>query len=67
MIIDKDGSILYPEILDSDWREFDAEAMSLVNMLPKWKPGSIDGVKVKNKVMVEIYYKDLDESCIMFE
>ena len=67
MIIDKDGSILYPEVLDSDWEEFNAEAMRLVSIMPKWKPGKIDGVKVKNKVMVEIYYKDLDESCIMFE
>lgn len=66
MIIDKDGSILYPEILDSDWREFDAEAMRLVQMMPKWKPGSIDGVKVKNRVMVEINYKDLDRSHILF-
>ena len=67
MIIDKDGSILYPEILDSDWREFDAEAMRLVNMMPKWKPGSIDGVKVKNRVMVYIYYKDLEKSCFVFD
>ena len=67
MIIDKDGSILYPEILDSDWREFDAEAMRLVNMMPKWKPGSIDGVKVENRVMVDIYYKDLEKSCFVFD
>ena len=67
MIIDKDGSILYPEILDSNWREFDAEAMRLVQMMPKWKPGSINGVKVKNRVMVEIYYKDLEESCMLFD
>ena len=67
MIIDKDGSILYPEILDSDWREFDAEAMRLVQMMPKWKPGSIDGVKVKNRVMVDIYYKDLEKSCFVFD
>ena len=55
------------EILDSDWREFDAEAMRLVNMMPKWKPGSIDGVKVKNRVMVYIYYKDLEKSCFVFD
>lgn len=66
MIIDKDGSILYPEILDSDWREFDAEAMRLVQMMPKWKPGSIDGVKVKNRVMIKICYKNLEKSCILF-
>ena len=67
MIIDKDGSILYPEILDSKWKEFDAEAMRLVRMMPKWKPGSINGVKVKNRVKVEIYYKNLEESCILFD
>ena len=66
MIIDKDGSILYPEILHSHWEELNAEAMRLVNIMPKWKPGSIDGVKVKNRVMVDIYYKNLERSCILF-
>lgn len=68
MIIDKDGSILYPEILRSHWEEFNAEAMRLVNIMPKWKPGSIDGVKVKNRVMVKIYYyKNMEESCMLFD
>ena len=67
MIIDKDGSILYPEILNSNWKELNAEAMRLVNIMPKWKPGSINGVKVKNRVLLVIYYMDLARSCILFD
>ena len=57
MIIDKDGSILYPEILDSDWREFDAEAMRLVNMMPKWKPGKQRGKEVNVKYTLPIHFR----------
>jgi hypothetical protein len=67
MIIDKDGSVLYPEILSSNWKELNAEAMRLVNIMPKWKPGSINGVKVKNRVLLVICYKNLDNSHILFD
>ena len=67
MIIDKDGSILYPEILDSDWREFDAEAMRLVNMMPKWKPGTIDGVKVRQRAYVNFMFDKLEMSAVTFD
>ena len=67
MIIDKDGSVLYPEILSSNWKELNAEAMRLVNIMPKWKPGSINGVKVKNRVLLVICYKNLDNCHILFD
>lgn len=65
MIIDKDGSILYPEVLDSSNPSLNEEAIRLVGLMPKWKPGSIDGVKVKLRLMVNIDFCDLENSCIM--
>lgn len=68
MIIEKDGSILYPEVvMNSGNRELDAEAMRLVNMMSQWKPGTIDGVKVRNRVLVRIWFNFLERSCIVIQ
>lgn len=67
MIIDKDGSILYPEILRGGNPQLNAEAMRLVNGMPKWKPGTIDGVKVKQRALVWIHFKKLEASRVLFD
>jgi len=67
MIIDKDGSILYPELLSGDNPVFNEETERLVSIMPKWKPATIDGIKVKQRVMVHIFFYKLEISCFMFE
>ena len=67
MIIDKDGSILYPEILHGGNPQLNAEAMRLVHAMPKWKPGTIDGVKVKQRALVWIHFKKLEASRVLFD
>ena len=48
-------------------RMLDAEAMRLIGMMPAWKPGTIDGVKVRNRVLVCIWFGDLEQSHFVFE
>lgn len=47
MVIDKDGTVLYPEIIHYSHEGLNDEAMRLLKMMPRWKPGSINGKKVK--------------------
>ena len=62
MVIDKDGSILYPEVVSSTVPKLDEEALRLVKAMPKWKPASIGKDKVKLRVGVRICFKNLDNS-----
>ena len=66
MIIEKDGSMTFPEVVSSTNRMLDAEAMRLVGMMPAWKPGTIDGTKVRNCVLVWIWFGDLEHSRFVF-
>ena len=54
MIIDKDGSILYPEILNTSHKGMNDEVMRIVSIMPKWKPATIRGKKVKYREIVTI-------------
>ena len=46
-IIEKDGTISNAKILAGAKPELDAEALRLVNMFPKWKPGKHKGNLVR--------------------
>lgn len=54
ILIDKDGSILYPEIVDSDCPELNEEALRIVGLMPKWKPASIRSKAVKSHIIIGI-------------
>ena len=47
VLVDKDGTLLYPEIIRSNHKELNEEAMRIVGSMPKWKPGRINGKKVR--------------------
>lgn len=49
VIIDKDGSVTQPVILRGVNPVLDKEALRVVNLMPKWKPGRQHGVPVKVK------------------
>ena len=67
MVIDKDGSILYPEVVRSTVPKLDKEALRLVKAMPKWNPASIGNDKVKLRAIVMISFKDLDYSWYAFD
>lgn len=54
ILIDKDGSILYPEIVYSRCPGLNEEALRIVGLMPKWKPASIRGKAVKSHIIIGI-------------
>ena len=46
-IIEQDGSISNPKILQSVSETIDAEAIRVIELMPKWQPGMQDGKPVK--------------------
>ena len=42
-IVEKDGSISQPRILSSSDPRFEAEALRVVSLMPRWKPGRQQG------------------------
>ncbi|WP_321479129.1 M56 family metallopeptidase [uncultured Bacteroides sp.] len=55
-IIEKDGNISTPCIIRSVSPDIDAEAMRIIKMMPKWKPGKQRGKDVRVKYTVPIYF-----------
>ena len=62
-VVNKDGSISGAKVLRSVEPDFDAEAIRLVNAMPKWKPGIQGGkpVPVKFTVPVKFMLDELNE------
>lgn len=42
-VVDEDGSIKDSKVLRSVDKDMDAEALRLINTMPKWKPGETEG------------------------
>lgn len=59
-VIDVDGSITDVELLKGFDEECDAEALRVVNLMPKWKPGKKDGKPVRVQYMIPIAFKLLN-------
>ncbi len=53
VLVDKDGTLLYPEIIYSNHKGLNEEAMRIVSLMPKWEPGSINGKKVRCSHSIE--------------
>lgn len=56
VIIDKDGSVTQPVILRGVNPVLDKEALRVVNLMPKWKPGRQRGVPVKVKFAFPVIF-----------
>lgn len=56
VIINKSGNLKYPEIINSLSPDCDKEALRVIEMMPKWEPGMIDGknVRVKYNIKFEV-------------
>jgi TonB family protein len=55
-VVDKDGSIIDATILRSVYPSIDAEALRVVNAMPKWTPGKVKGSPVKVKYTLPLSF-----------
>lgn len=56
-IVEKDGSIGEQKVLHSVHPVLDAEAMRVVNIMPKWEPGMLHGEPVRVKYALPVKFK----------
>ena len=56
-IIEKDGSVTDVRIVKGVSEELDAEALRVVSASPKWKPGRMNGQKVRASLTVPVEFK----------
>lgn len=56
-IVDEDGCIIEPNIVRSVEPFLDEEALRIIKILPKWKPGTLYGKPVKVKFTVPVAFK----------
>ncbi len=55
VIVDTDGNLREPKVIRSKSPELDAEALRIVSLMPKWKPGMEGGVAVpvKSEILID--------------
>ncbi len=56
-IVNKDGSIANPKVEKSVNRLLDGEALRVIRMMPKWKPGMIDNKPCRTMFAIPINFK----------
>ncbi|MCQ2190490.1 MAG: energy transducer TonB [Paludibacteraceae bacterium] len=54
--IDRCGRAVNPEIVKSVHEDYDNEALEIMGDLPIFKPGELDGIRVKVALLVPVYY-----------
>ena len=66
-VITDEGDIEEPVVLRGVDPLLDAEALRVIKMMPKWKPGTIDGVKVRQRAYVNFMFDKLEMSAVTFD
>lgn len=56
-IIDKDGKVTDVKVVKGVSDELDAEAVKVISASPKWKPGRVNGNKVRTSIAVPVEFK----------
>ena len=56
-IVEKDGSVSNAKVQKSVSEELDAEALRVVNAMPKWTPGMQKGQAVRVKYNLPVTFK----------
>lgn len=57
-VIDKEGNILHPQVVRGVDTALDNEALRVVNLMPKWKPGELkDGTKVAVRFTIPVVFR----------
>lgn len=57
IIIDKDGAVTHPKVIRGASPILDREALRIMELMPKWKPGSQHGIPVKVKFTFPVYFE----------
>ncbi len=57
LIVEADGNVSNVAIERGVSEALDAEALRVVGASPKWKPGQLDGKKVRTKVVIPVEYR----------
>lgn len=60
-VIEKDGSITDAKVLKKVSPELDAEALRVINAMPKWKPGVQRGQNVRVSYSIPVQFKIQDD------
>lgn len=60
-VVDKDGSIRDTKVVRSIHPSLDKEALRVANLMPKWKPGTVEGKAVKCRLTIPMMFR-LDNS-----
>lgn len=56
-VVERDGSISDVVATQSPVKSLEEESVKVVELMPKWKPGMINGVAVRSYYMLPITYK----------
>ena len=56
-IIDKDGKVTDVHVVKGVSDELDAEAVKVISASPKWKPGRVNGNKVRSSMTIPVEFK----------
>ena len=56
-VVNTDGSIVEPKVVRGVDPELDKEALRVLQMMPKWKPGKQKGEAVRVKYTIPIMFK----------
>ena len=56
-IVDKDGSVVEPTVVKSVSPELDQEALRVVKMMPKWRPGKQNGEVVRVRYAIPVSFR----------
>ena len=56
-VVDRDGSITNPQVVRGIDAHLDKEAIRVISAMPKWKPGTQNGKKVRVKYTVPVVFR----------
>jgi protein TonB len=56
-VVERDGSITEPKVVKSVYPSLDEEALRVVNGMPKWSPGKLNGEAVRIKYVIPVTFK----------
>ena len=56
-VVNRDGSIVDSRVIKSVHPLLDAEALRVVNLMPKWKPGEVKGKPVRVRYALPVTFK----------
>lgn len=57
LVIEKDGSVTNVEVMRGVSEAIDREALRVVNKMPNWKPGEVNGKKVRVRQIIPISFR----------